>query len=534
MLALSLPALLAAQDFRLEDYAPSPYHRHFLSLAPELSWGFSGTGQDRDSIRTEAGSGFGGSSLGLAYGSRAWSPSREWNLAGNLGLSANGNGYRSRADYEAVFSAPGADGSRSSAVSGRSQADAFATYRTYLRGSWFAEPFGRGSVSYSPSDRSRNRSWQRNLIPVPDSALFEFRESRSRHTAREGNASAGFAIGFGRILDVGFASTGMFMLDRLADPGAPAARLDAQGMRDLEAYLESRRKLRPFLDRRRAAIFDMATVERFLAERGFGPIPAQALLAMADEWANPSPIPRRSGWALRFYPYLRGSWRENRGWDERKEWSGIRPADEDEDISIAAVTRGPETRLDRSRDRSFQGGQEYGMAADWEYQRPWRRRFQFGVRAECLYSDAFSDYGTWSRDVPGIGPESVDSDYARQHTRALAGDASVSAAWIPQSRTSVQASLTAHTAWKGNRAPHPDWFSDDGSEQDASVRVALAGGHEFAPRLALQGILSWDGSWNDGYRLEHGYYPVQGYRYRHETNLYGSWRSDLRLKYYLF
>jgi hypothetical protein len=528
-----LPGLLAAQGFRLEDYEPAPYHRHFLSLAPGISWEARGESRDRDTTRTESMLGNGSPSLWLAFGSRAWDPSREWNLGAGLQVGGTGYGTRGSFETEAGFIGPLSEETRYTYGDGRSLASGSASYRKSLGRSWFLEPAGKGSLIYAPNSRSRNRSWERHAQPIPsDSVSFTYRTYSSRRDNQSGEATLSFAVGLGRILDVGFASTGLFMLDRLAESGAPAAHLDAQGMRDLENHIESRRKQRPFLDRRRAAIYDMATVERFLAARGGAPIPAEALLAMADEWANPSPIPRKRGWELKAYPFLRGSWREDRLRDGQSEWSALRPAAEDEDRSIAAVTAGSQWRSSGSRSRSFQGEREYGMAVNWEYQRPWRRRFQFALGADGRYSDTRIELGTSSRNRQSYGQDPEVSAYLEQNYAALSGNLLASATWIPESRSWVKASWTAYSQWKGNQPP-PDGLFEERSAWDASARADLVCGYEISPRLAVRGSLAWDGSRSDGFWREPDY-TVYRYRFEHRVNTNSTWHADLSFNYYLF
>lgn len=532
LFGLFLPALAPAQDFRLEDYEPAPFHRHYLSVAPGLNWTSSGYRQERDSSDTESGNGYGNPSLAFAYGSRAWDPSREWKLGSAFRLGREGSESRSTYTSASEFAEPRLDATRHVNGNGALKLSADASYRKYFRKNWFAEPAGKGFAEYSPADRNRGRSWGRQAW-TPDSSAIYIRTDRTRNEHQFEEGTLAFAAGHGRIVDVGFASTGLFMLDRLAGSGAPRMRLDAQGMRELEGFIESRRKLRPFLDGRRAAIYDMASVERFLKERGGAPIPAEALLAMADEWSHPSPIPRLRGWELSVSPFLRGSWREDRRRNEGREWSGIRPAAEETDAAIDALTSGPETQSSRSRTRSFESDREYGVAAQWRFQRPWRRQFQFSLTADFRYSDTWTELGNSGTTTLNGTAESERSAFLKRRFYAAEWDAGGSAAWIPQSRFWMRASLKGHADWKGNQGLGWDSYFDGNSARGSSAQVALQCGYEVAPRLALLGYAAWDGYRSDGYRQELDYF-LAGYRFDHGVYSNSAWHAELNLTYYLF
>jgi hypothetical protein len=533
-LALCFPVLAAAQDFRLEDYEPAPFRRHYLSLTPGVSWQSNTNRQDGDTLRMESSTGSGSPSLGASFGSQAWDPSREWKLAANVRVAGSGYGSRNRTGPEGDRQPDPSDGGWQGNGGASLGGSADAAYRKYLGRRWFLEPSARGSLDHNPRARSRGRAWDRSFLYAPsDSAVFTYRTFRSSWYRNGEEASLGFAIGFGRIREVGFAATGLFMLEHLPPGDAAAAHMDLQGMRELEAYLEERRKARPFLDRRRAAIYDMASVNRFLEGRGGARIPAEALLAMADEWSNPSPIPRRSGWEAKTYPFIRGSWADNRGWDEQKTWSEIRPGSESERASVAAATAGPEDRYGVSRSRSFQGARELGWAAAWEFQKPWRRHFQFGMGADSRYSEIREELGSSYRTNDWPFPGTAYSAYLEQRYTALAGKAEATAAWIPGSRSWTQASWSARAGWKGNQAPINAGLAGDASARTASTRIALEEGYEVAPRLAFAGTLAWEGSWSDGFRRELAY-PEYAFRAFRREDRASSWNWDFQLRYYLF
>jgi hypothetical protein len=522
----------AAQDFRLEDYEPADFHRHFLSLTPNLDLGvttYRGSGSDADQFhRIWSGSPY----LELAYGSRAWSPMRSWKIGAKTDVQASGNlanGRSGNGTPDQPYESEGSQSDRS--ASAGFQVDA--RYRRYIRGLWYLEPSVQGRLSLSPEIPSRSRGWSRGPNVGSDSARFYLDRRRSQSFSHVESAGIGIPFGWGRIVDVGFASTALFMLDRWGGSGSRAPVLDGKSMHDLEAYLESRRKQRPFFDRRRAAIYDMVSVQRFLEKTGGQPVPAEALLAMADEWANPSPLPRERGWEVKLQPTLSYYWNYSRYSDRRLSTFLILPADESPSRIVDALEK-PDPDTLWYWNRSFTGLLEYGLGIRWEYRHPWRRHFQFSassylreVQSRREMGGSASGYGLYSPgyDNPGY--------YAYRHPRTEAG-LSGWAAWIPDSRAYLRLTGSASGVRFGRFDPISDRLPFDSHPKgEVNGTLACEGWYEVAPRLAADARVQVDTQWNDDQMVQ-----ISSWNYGYSTPYRESRSTDVsarvRLTYYLF
>lgn len=296
---------------------------------------------------------------------------------------------------------------------------------------------------------------------------------------------------------------------------------------------ESRRKQRPFFDRRRAAIYDMVSVQRFLEKTGGQPVPAEALLSMADEWANQSPLPRERGWEVKLQPTLSYYWDYSREVNRRLSTGLILPAGETPSRIVEALEK-PDPDTLWTWNRSFAGSLEYGLGIRWEYRRPWRRHFQFSassylrrVESRRETGGGASGYGLYSPgyDNPGY--------YAYWHPRTEAG-LSGWAAWIPDSRAYLRIAGSA----AGQRFGHIDPISDrlpfDARPKgEAQGTLACELWYEVAPRLAAEGRIQANTQWSDDQAAQ-----ISPWNYGYSVPYRESRSTDVsarvRMTYYLF
>lgn len=489
---LASPGLMMAQDFRLEDYTPAPFHRHYLSLEPGFSLGQSGDFQDHAVYTAEASESLGSASARATYGSRAWDPGRAWDIeADATGYGSAGKGR----DSDGTGTGPLDGGTHSDyGHSGWSwRADAHADYRKDFRKPFFADPAFDASAYWQPGSGGTSHSLARTPQVGGDSVLLDWTRTRSRQEGASGGAVVRFAVGAGRILDVGFAATGQYMLERAAAAGAVLPRVDAEGMRALEAFLESRRKERPFLDRRRAAIYDMVSAQRFLARGDSARLPAEALLAMADEWGYPSLIPRERGWEARLIPFLKADEDWGRTRIDRESASGMRPVGEDPDSSLRSLGAGIATG---SRDRSFGDRREAGLGASFDYRRPGRRHYQFDGEVRGEQSWIRYEQGRRSAVSEEDGTLTTSVSYSGYQYRSFSAEAWARAAWIPDSRAYARVSASIGTSWTGHyeTLQEPNYFFGEGARRTYAT-AGLESAYAVDPRLIANGgvTATWSG-----------------------------------------
>lgn len=536
------PQAFAAGDssFRLEDHIPADFHRRYLSLEPRIDW-------NRD--RNEDGFGMSQgisamdrmqANLRLTYGSERFTQAFSWKLSHGAGLGWNGDDNTSRNrslnSFGPYWTGSVQEESRFDyTVFSRISAQWYATDRIFLSPSW------EGDIYHNPSRSSQGRVWQL-YNSDPDDSL-EFTGSRNSNRASNFNTdfNARLALGYGRIQNVRFAETALFLLDRLSGTLGRAVAFDARTMRDLEARLEARRKQRPFYDRRMAAIYDMESVLEFLKEtRPDDSISHRAVLEMADEWNYPGWHERRSGWEVRAFPFAGYKWNETHSRNRRTSYSISAPpgwpADEAALERAAMAAAGPDTVR---KERGYHGTATLGAGLSAAYQRPWRRFYQFEASAFSRLSRVEEEHGSRpsAEYATGIDRSVQYLNYAYPMLE-MGYIASVS--WYPSSRTSVTGYLNGYLKRKWDYLEGRCGLAEFDSAGFSlfhfgySQSVGVRADYFLGPRLVLRAGLEERSNW---------------YRTRDEINgapwEYGSpidrqrtwstrWVANTGLIYYLF
>lgn len=497
-LAPALPAVAA--DFPLEDYVPADFHRRFLSVSPNLSLNLSGHEQEGPGTGYEASRADRGLGLGVNYGSSRQSQALRWDVSTGGGFHAHGEGDESDdrgTSSPANLSVYGHEGD-SRSLGG----NAFAR----LSGQWFVrERFflgaaGTADFQLSPVGERNGSDWRLGP-PTASGDTATFFASRSASESEDVFVQAGFrvAAGVGRIQDVTFAETGMFLLDRLAEATGNRLRLDKERMRDLEAFVEARRKRRPFYDSRRAATHDLESVDLFLREKaGMAALPARAVLEMADEWRHAGRMRRKSGHETRLFPFARASWRDYRSEYDRHEHVRAVPLDSARDPGklVPGDAAPGAWAFQRNVRREYRGMSVLGVGLESAWHRPWRRFWQLDVEAWGRNALERVEAGERSRQDTGTAPAipaSETVEYLEYVHPRLEYGARCGAAWLPTSRTLLRANVEASFDLKLDYLDPSgvDHLFTHQPEQEAlreTYRLGLNGEYHLSDRLTA---FSW-------------------------------------------
>ena len=125
----------------------------------------------------------------------------------------------------------------------------------------------------------------------------------------------------------------MFLVDRIQARIGKNLELDFSEMKQLEAFVESRRKERLFLDSRSSEIFDVESIEMFLRKKGsIEYFPASVILEMADEWHFTQWQERLSGWEVKLFPYFQLQFRDEKHSNNSTTYFGAKSGQSDRAI----------------------------------------------------------------------------------------------------------------------------------------------------------------------------------------------------------
>ena len=443
---VSPPHAFAAEDgmFRLEDHVPADFHRRYLSLEPALDWNQDRNEDGSQQVKRVSDAGGRHAKLRMTYGSERFSQALSWKLSNGLGLGWNGDDYASR--FRSLDSlSPYGTGSVQDVSGFDYTAFSRLSAQWYATDGIFLSPSGSADFHQAPRKDSEARRWQISDSFLDDSLDFLGDRGSTRTGHLRFDFRASLALGYGRIQDVRIAETALFLLDKLSGTLGRTIAFDAGTMRELEARLETRRKLRPFYDARMSAIYDMESVLQFLHEkRPDDSISHRAVLEMADEWNYGGRHERRSGWEIRAFPLVGYTWEDSESRYRRTSYSIRAPKDPIPDEaaleSAALASSGPDTV---ERERAYFGSTSLGAGLSAAYHRPWRRFYQFDVSAYSHLSRVENEHGAnprgnyptdfdWSRNYIGYAYPRLDLGYA----------ASVS--WYPSTRTTVTGYLQGY------------------------------------------------------------------------------------------
>lgn len=528
----------AVEPLKLEDYVPADFHRRYLSAEPRLSWNENESETEMGLFRRKTSNDWRFGALHLKHGSERFSQDFRWRIDCGSGLDFNGYG-NGEEDRRKEITSSSYSQSREDA-NFRYSAFTRLYAQEYLRGRFFVAPGFAADWHHSPEGGGEYSSWW--LAPYSiagDSSRFIRYHTGTDLDEIRLSGNARLEAGFGRIQDVRFAETGLFILDRLAETTGQPLALDAAGMRELEAAVEARRKQRPFLDFRRAAIYDLETVAAFLQERRGGEaLPARTVLEMADEWHYGGMHSRKSGWEAKAYPFAEWRWNEVEETSHNWEWTANVPGLARPDSLLrAADAAAPAPR--RTRYKRFDAEKTLGAGARADWHRPWRRYWQFNAMA----------FGRAARVEKEMGEKRI-SDSAGTATAgyrpyiefvypAFEAGASLEAAWYPDSRSSLSA--TAGLGWSrtldylGSKASLSAHLGETPVRKTVSARpsLLLSGEYWVSPRMIATCKAEYAYHWNDGQGAIE-YLPEYGRPLDAGWTSGSSLRLDASLRYYLF
>lgn len=539
MIALTGGLSAAVEPLKLEDYVPADYHRQFLSVSPGFAFNGYDTEREEDSSWQEIGNTLPSARLQLNHGAHRFTQYRRWKIECGSIISAEGDEYRSEDSRNPPAVTAYSDHRDNSVF--RYSAYTRLGAQQYLGGRFFLAPSGSLDWDHTPSADGKTIAW--SIYPSlngSDSNQFSRHRSETEYDRFRVSGNAKVEAGFGRIQDVGFAELGLYMLDRIAETTGKPLALDAQGMHDLEAAVEARRKQRPFLDYRAASVYDLETVALFLEERRGGEaLPARAILAMADEWHHHS-HDRTSGWEVKAYPFMEWAWDQNDRTEDAWNSSKVLPASSAADPdSLARIADAGFTAPKRTLTRQFESrvGAGAGVRADWK--RPWRRFWQFNAAAYGkLYRD-HREFGDKGRTDSAGASRNVYVRFLDITYPAYDCGASLEAKWYPSSRTSLAAGTGVgiqgtmdYLDSKADQTPLPGPVPER-KTLDVSPSISASGNYWVNPRLTASFYAAYGWYWNERQgaveNLMLGGAPIN------RTSASG---SDLRLtaglRYYLF
>jgi hypothetical protein len=436
-----------AAGFLLEDYVPADSHRHYLSITPDFHWD-AGEGKDEGPRqRINWGNGRLQPNLVLNQGSERVAQGFSWSVSNTL--AAQGSDSED-STYIRDAITPALPLPRNKSLNSTEDRRWFLNALTRTSAKWY--PAGRLSISPAfdatitlmPDRETVNRNW---AITAPEGDSVRYGETHT-HTGSDNvqlNLGVRTDIGYGRIQDVRFAESVLFLLDRLSEALGRDIELDPGTLHELHANVEARRKLRPFFDLRQSAIYDMESILQFLKERFPGEtMSSRAILEMADEWDYAWRRPRESGWEIKAYPFARSAWNDNntrfRSTIRNVAFAEGTHVDGDSLFhSDLADTPGNPGRESFRRYTSETG---FGLGISADYKRPWRRFFQFNLSAFAQWSRVGEEYGT-DQNIAASGsiPESHQYRNLAFAYPMIESGFEAGASWFPSTRSSLRAYL---------------------------------------------------------------------------------------------
>ena len=161
-----------------------------------------------------------------------------------------------------------------------------ARHRDYISGHWFREAGVSGRAAWSYTSIRQTRAGD---PPDPVS------HSGSETDSRDAQFAIPLRLGVGRIHEVSYARTALYILDDLEDRGRLLRRPDRETIDDLANRLREVENDRVF-DSRERRIHELRQVATFLQDRGLvGHIDAQTYASIKDSWRYVSHPARGSG-----------------------------------------------------------------------------------------------------------------------------------------------------------------------------------------------------------------------------------------------
>lgn len=546
---LTLVSALAgqAEEFRLETYVPPDYHSRFFSVTPSLNWTMRDDHreefgrEDTQNNRAES------DALNLNHGSAYFSQARRWDLSTGFALYGNWNPSSDRRTDTSGIYGTFADAYKTDQQSATFQAFTRLTLRQYIAGRWFLEPYAQVDGNITPWGRQSSENWHLggyvNPTSIPtltDSLQFGSSRSGSRNPQGYVDVEGRATAGYGRIQQVTGAAAVLFLLDRLSENLGHPVTLDNEGMRALMAFVEARRKQRPFLDRRGADVYDIESICEFLRGRlGLEALSSRAVLEMADEWNSYLPGAREQGWEAKLTPFAKYKWNDNRSHTVSRSASIVLPKGVyDGDSLLRALDVGAVSQY--SGTRMFWGESWLGAEAKAEWKRPWRRFFQYNLagwtKALRIEKETGREFSGATTYAPGQKDQYLKFAYPRfeQGLSAQAG-------WYPSSRTSLLATLSGSLWQDGDylgskaslfdafgRVPHQDATGDAES-------LALNGTYRINPRAEakIEFVLSWYQGESEDLVME-GNWPMASLAKGRNEYSNTDARLYLSVNYYLF
>ena len=226
-------------------------------------------------------------------------------------------------------------------------------------------------------------------------------------------------------------------------------------MKQLEAFVEARRKERSFFDSRSSEIFDVESIEIFLRKKGsIEYFPARVILEMADEWHFTKWQERLSGWEVKLFPYFQLQFRDRKYSNNSTTYSGRFPKDqlnsngEIQSMAKSALMDQSESKFTEDK---FYGTKIFGLGATMAYHLPYRRFYQASASITSRFEKNIVESGkTTTRSTNPTPPpnllSSISHSYMEYEFPGAELGLNLSLAFYPSSRTSVF--LTENTNYR--------------------------------------------------------------------------------------
>ncbi len=436
-------------EFPLKDFVPVDFFRQYFSISPRLDLSGSNRRFEADSSGNTDGNSNGDGGINLHHEYRKYSQAREF--SGTSEIVANGS-YSTSNDEPKFIANPWPSNSWY-ANSQRYSNLSFSAFSDHM-GKWYLTEKVSLGVHLEPlvnvsQNKRRTRRVQASVFnpgTISDSLYLDrtldYSPSENRFFDLQGSVWAGY----GKIYDVAFAAKILFLLDRIRDRTGKDLELDVSEMKQLEGFVESRRKERPFYDSRLTEIFDVESIEMFLRKNGsIDYFPSGAILEMADEWQYTQWQERLSGWEVKLFPYFELQFRDG-GYSNKSETQSGRFAKDqfDTKAEFLALTEGPLTDQSDSKliQDEFRGTKIFGLGATMAYHIPYRRFYQASASLTSRFEKNIVESGQTTTEtrnptpITNLGSYNVHKYVQYEFPGAELG-MDLSLAFFPSSRTSI-------------------------------------------------------------------------------------------------
>jgi hypothetical protein len=373
-------AIVPPQEFPLKDYVPVDFFRQDFSVSPMFSLSSSNRMVESKTGGSENADLNGDGKINLHHDYLSYSQAHEFSGTSEVEL----HGSPSSSANKPIYKSNSYSWGDMSQENTRLSLTAFSNHV----GKWYlTEKFSLGAriepkVIIEPKNRnsSDGRSFRIDEPANVDSVSFYINQDNSQSESRFFELRGAVSVGYGRIHNVTFAARILFLLDRIHERTGKAVLLNLAEMVQLETFVESRRRGRPFYDSRLADIFDVESIDIFLRKKvGVEYFSAGVILEMADEWHYAHWQERLSGWEIKFSPYFQTQFQDASYSSNSETYFKRVPVDQldtkKEFLALTKDTLGRFSTNHFTRDY-FKGDAIAGLMANISYNLPYHRFYQ--------------------------------------------------------------------------------------------------------------------------------------------------------------